>query len=107
MHLEPFILVNSFPLNPNQPWKISIIILNDAFCYFMDYLINKNPPLPDFQNISKVINWIFYTNPDNTRSSEHFLVNFAKTESYCDSAIPYIQMMLNDYVQNQQRTRSV
>ena len=61
MHLETFILVNSFPLNPNQPWKISIIILNDAFCYFMDYnkenLITKIPPVPD---ISKVINWNFF-----------------------------------------------
>jgi hypothetical protein len=47
------------------------------------------------------------TNPDNTRSSEHFLVNFARTDSYRDSAIPYIQRMLNNYVQNQQRTRSV
>ena len=47
------------------------------------------------------------TNPDNARSSEHFLVNFSRTESYGDSTIPYIQKMLNKLVQNQQRTESV
>ena len=44
------------------------------------------------------------TNPD-ARISEHFQVNFAKTDSYRDSAVPYIQRMLNQYVKKQQKTR--
>ena len=42
------------------------------------------------------------TNPYNTRSTEHFTVNWAKSESYRQSAIPYIQIMLNDHVNSQQ-----
>ena len=41
---------------------------------------------------------IFPANPnynDRTRESEPFLVNFAKTESYRKSAVPYCQRMLN------------
>ena len=38
----------------------------------------------------------------DTRSSEHFKVNWAKSESYRMSAIPYIQRMLNQYVKSQQ-----
>ena len=38
-----------------------------------------------------------------TRNKEHFTVNKAKSESYRMSAIPYIQRMLNEYVQNQKR----
>ena len=45
------------------------------------------------------------TNPYDTRRTEHFQVNFAKTNSYRDSAIPYIQRLLNEYVRNQQKTR--
>ena len=37
----------------------------------------------------------------NTRNNEHFSVNWAKSESYRKSAIPYIQRLLNDYVRNQ------
>ena len=33
-----------------------------------------------------------------TRSSEHFKVNWARTDSYRMSAIPYIQRLLNKYV---------
>ena len=40
-------------------------------------------------------------NPHNTRNSEHFKVNWAKSESYRKSAIPHIQRMLNEYVNNQ------
>ena len=47
------------------------------------------------------------TNTNNTRNSEHFKVNWAKSNSYRDSAIPYIQRMLNEYVKSQQRTRTV
>ena len=47
------------------------------------------------------------TNPYNMRSSEHFVVNHAKSESYRKSAIPYMQRMLNQYVQNQQRSKPV
>ena len=36
------------------------------------------------------------------RNTEHFKVNWAKSESYRMSAIPYIQRMLNEYVKNQQ-----
>jgi hypothetical protein len=43
------------------------------------------------------------TNPINTRSTEHFTVNWAKSESYRQSAIPYIQRMLNEHVVSQQR----
>ena len=43
------------------------------------------------------------TNPYNTRNSEHFKVNAAKSESYKRSAIPYIQRKLNDYVRSRQR----
>lgn len=46
-------------------------------------------------------------NPHYTRNSEHFVVNMAKSDSYRDSAIPYMQRMLNQYVNNQKRTRSV
>ena len=40
-------------------------------------------------------------NPYNTRNSEHFKVNAAKSESYKKSAIPYIQRLLNVYVKSQ------
>ena len=39
----------------------------------------------------------------DTRSSEHFKVNWGRTESYRMSAIPYIQRLLNKYVCDQQR----
>ena len=45
------------------------------------------------------------TNPHNTRNTEHFQVNWAKSDSYRDSAIPYIQRLLNDHVKEQQRTK--
>ena len=35
-------------------------------------------------------------------NKEHFIVNWAKRESYKTSAIPYIQRMLNEYVSGQQ-----
>ena len=47
------------------------------------------------------------SNSESTRNSEHFKVNWARTESYRTSAIPYIQRMLNEYVHGQQRTRSI
>ena len=40
-----------------------------------------------------------------TRNSEHFSVNWAKSESYRMSAIPFIQRMLNQHVTNQQKQR--
>ena len=40
-----------------------------------------------------------------TRNKEHFLVNKAKTDSYKDSAIPYIQRLLIDYVWSQKSDR--
>ena len=40
-------------------------------------------------------------NTHDTRNSEHFRVNWAKTDSYRMSAIPYIQRQLNDYVRRQ------
>ena len=43
----------------------------------------------------------------NTRNNEHFKVNWAKSESYRHSAIPYIQRQLNEYVKKQQRNRPV
>ena len=50
---------------------------------------------------------LFPVNPsiltDNTRGTEHFQVNWAKTESYRQSTVPYIQRMLNDYVRNQSK----
>jgi hypothetical protein len=49
---------------------------------------------------------MFPVNPQldncNTRNQEHFTVNWARTESYRTSAVPYIQRMLNEYVNNQQ-----
>ena len=39
----------------------------------------------------------------NTRSQEHFVVNWARTESYRMSAVPYIQRKLNDYVRSQKK----
>ena len=36
-------------------------------------------------------------------SREHFQVNWAKTESYKKSAVPYIQRILNEYVKNQKK----
>ena len=47
------------------------------------------------------------TNQDRNRDSEHFRVNWAKSDSYKSSAIPYIQRILNEYVRNQQRNKSV
>ena len=41
------------------------------------------------------------SNLHDTRNSEHFRVNWAKTDSYRMSAIPYIQRKLNDYVRKQ------
>ena len=35
------------------------------------------------------------------KNKEHFTVNWARTDSYRTSAIPYIQRMLNDYVHEQ------
>ena len=43
------------------------------------------------------------TSLHGTRNKEHFIVNWAKSESYRQSAIPYIQRMLNEYVCSQQR----
>ena len=43
------------------------------------------------------------TDPYDTRSQEHFVVNKAKTDSYKLSAIPYIQRKLNDHVKNQKK----
>ena len=40
-------------------------------------------------------------NVQETRFKEYFLVNRAKTESYRNSAIPYLQRMLNTYVRTQ------
>ena len=52
---------------------------------------------------------MFPVNPQldaqNTRNQEHFTVNWARTDSYRMSAVPYIQRMLNDYVNNQQSRR--
>ena len=44
-----------------------------------------------------------HANAHNTRSSEHFTVNWAKSDSYSTSAVPYIQRLLNEYVINQQK----
>ena len=41
--------------------------------------------------------------PHNTRNTEHFIVNKAKSESYRMSAIPYIQRKLNHYVRQQKQ----
>ena len=44
-----------------------------------------------------------YQTSHDTRNREHFRVNWAKSESYRNSAIPYIQRMLNSYVWNQKK----
>ena len=44
-------------------------------------------------------------NPQYTRNSEHFTVNWANSESYRTSAIPYIQRLLNQHVNSQQKSR--
>ena len=41
--------------------------------------------------------------PYGSSSREHFTVNRARTDSYRDSAVPYIQRMLNQYVKNQRQ----
>ena len=43
--------------------------------------------------------------PHETRNSEHFQVNKAKSESYRQSTIPYIQRLLNEYVRNQKKNK--
>ena len=44
-----------------------------------------------------------FSKPSHERTNkEHFIVNWAKSESYKTSAIPYIQRMLNEYVSGQQ-----
>ena len=43
-----------------------------------------------------------HSKPSHERTNkEHFIVNWAKTESYRTSAVPYIQRMLNEYVTGQ------
>ena len=44
-------------------------------------------------------------NSVNTRTKEHFAVNMARTDSYKDSAIPYIQRLLNEYVRTQKNEK--
>ena len=44
--------------------------------------------------------------PHNTRNTEHFIVNKAKSESYRLSAKPYIQRKLNYYVRQQKHKSS-
>ena len=39
----------------------------------------------------------------NTPNREHFQVNWAKTDSYRMSAVPYIQRLLNEHVRNQRK----
>ena len=41
--------------------------------------------------------------PHNTRNTEHFIVNKAKSESYRMPAISYIQRKLNHYVRQQKQ----
>ena len=41
---------------------------------------------------------VYIKSSDERRNKEHFIVNWAKSESYRMSAIPYMQRMLNDYV---------
>ena len=44
------------------------------------------------------------SHPESSPSNrEHFTVNWAKTESYRMSAVPYIQRKLNNYVKNQRK----
>ena len=45
------------------------------------------------------------TDYHNTPNREHFQVNWAKTESYRMSAVPYIQRLLNDYVKKQKHNK--
>ena len=40
---------------------------------------------------------------NTTQSQEHFAVNWARTESYRMSAVPYIQRKLNEYVRTQKK----
>ena len=42
---------------------------------------------------------VYLKSSDERRNKENFIVNWAKRESYRMSAIPYMQRMLNDYVQ--------
>jgi hypothetical protein len=39
----------------------------------------------------------------DSHNREHFKVNWARTDSYKMSAVPYIQCKLNDYVKNQKK----
>ena len=54
---------------------------------------------------------LFPVNPNvltdyhNTPNREHFQVNWAKTESYRMSAVPYIQRLLNEYVKKQKHNK--
>ena len=41
------------------------------------------------------------TNNYNSKKTEHFKVNWSRTESYRMSTVPHIQRMLNDYVKQQ------
>ena len=59
---------------------------------------------PDHSNMFPV-NPKVYKNIYNTRKTEHFIVNKAKSESYRMSAIPFIQRKLNQYVQNQSKSK--
>ena len=59
---------------------------------------------PDHSNMFPV-NPKVYRNIYNTRKTEHFIVNKAKSESYRMSAIPFIQRKLNQYVQNQSKSK--
>ena len=48
--------------------------------------------------------WLVYCSvASHERTNKaYFIVNWGKSESYRTSAIPYIQMMLNEYVSEQQ-----
>ena len=45
-------------------------------------------------------------NPYNSREAEKYQVNFAKTENYKNSAVPFCQRLLNeDYMQEEDRKK--
>ena len=49
------------------------------------------------------VNPLVISAPYGNASREHFTVNRARTDSYRDSSVPYIQRMLNQYVKTQRK----
>ena len=68
----------------------------------MSHIWTKEPSSPSSQQAFHV-NPHDRSLPNESTNREHFTVNMAKTDSYKDSAVPYIQRILNAHVKSQRQ----